>query len=88
MLRQLLTLLAIFTGLAAVCEPAQARTPGIEQVRLQADTQLIVSCVIRAGSGSHQLSRAGKAASAQPQKPRCMPVIVPRVMLGADRAHE
>ncbi|AKH41755.1 hypothetical protein FHS61_002246 [Altererythrobacter atlanticus] len=87
MLRQLLTVFAMLTGLAALAEPAQARIVDVENVGLT--QQQDRDCAMQ----SHAVifSAAWGVQQADPPRicPRPKPVImVPPLMLQVDRAHE
>jgi len=88
MLRKLLALLVLVSGLAAVNQPAQAMALKIDSVQ-----------TIEAGFActTHQTQRSNPASirherdEAQPKqcpKPPRIVLVVPTVMLQADRAHE
>ncbi len=93
MLRQLLTVLAILTGLAAAGAPAQAgQVNGVAgvrgSVRLVATAELSVKCTLpSAGPALTPPAPRRDGAKAACPRPR-PPVILPPVMLGADRALE
>jgi hypothetical protein len=89
MLRQLLTILAIVTGLAATGAPAQAaQVSDVASVRLVATAELSAKCAMPS-SGPALIPTAPKrdADKAPCPKPR-PPIVLPPVMLGADRALE
>jgi hypothetical protein len=87
MLRQLLTLLAVFTGLTATVAPVQALDMGVRAVQVADQAGLVAIA-------------ADQSVAVQPAAPRRVdrretvrprPVILiqtPTVMLQADRAHE
>ena len=88
MLRKLLALLVLVTGLAAVNQPAQAMVLTIDSVQ-----------AVEAGYActAHQVQRSNPASirherdEAQPKqcpKPPRIVLVVPTVMLQADRARE
>ena len=85
MLRQLLTLLAVFAGLTAAVEPVRALEAGVETVRL---ADVATPCGVKAPVVPLQLDQGIEAREARP----CVrkPVVIPAftVMLRADRAHE
>jgi hypothetical protein len=89
MLRQLLTILAIFTGLAAAGAPAQAaQVNDVAAVRLVATAELSAKCTMPS-SGPAFLPSAPAKDGEKPPCPRPRPpIILPPVMLGADRALE
>lgn len=88
MLRQLLTLLALISGLAATGAPAQAPVAGVESVRLVAAVELASKCATPS-SGVALAPRPETTERAKSPCPKPRPTIVlPPVMLGVDRAHE
>jgi hypothetical protein len=88
MLRQLLTLLALITGLAATGAPAQAHVPDVQHVRLVAAAEFASKCTTAVSGLALRPApeMVGQAKSPCP-KPR-PPIVLPPVMLGVDRAHE
>ena len=90
MLRKLIAILLLVTGLAAVGTPAQARVFDVESVRT---IDAGYACSAQAGTRSAQLVGVlrNDRAEAQPKscpRPPKIVVIVPTVMLQADRARE
>ena len=90
MLRKLIALLLLVTGLAAVGTPAQARVFDVESVRT---IDAGYSCSAQPGSRNAQLINVlrNDRDEAQPKscpRPPKIVVIVPTVMLQADRARE
>jgi hypothetical protein len=87
MLRQLLTILAVFTGLTAAVAPVQALDISVraEQMAEQAG-----AVSVQAGQPVRRGVVWGPVPSArQPSRPRpVLPVQTPAVMLKADRARE
>ena len=89
MLRQLLTLLAVFTGLAAACEPARVDAPGVEQVRFEPGAQAAAASAIATRIFRSELARIdGLAGAGTRWRQFRQPLPVPTVILGADRARE
>ena len=89
MLRKLLALLFLVTGLAALAQPAQTRVFDVESVRTTADTGS--ACAVQPGARSAQLTVRRERDDAQPKmcpRPPKIVLIVPTVMLQADRARE
>lgn len=90
MLRKLLALLVLVTGLAAVGTPAQARVFDVESVRT---IDAGYACTTQAGVRSARLvgvlrkDRDEAQPKACPRPPKVV-LIVPTVMLQADRARE
>ncbi|MEO0062731.1 MAG: hypothetical protein RLZZ08_1291 [Pseudomonadota bacterium] len=87
MIRQLLALIALITGLAAVAEPAQARFADMETVGQAVATgmackQGIPAAHIPTGRALERLESPRVCAL-----PRIV-IIVPPVMMQVDRAHE
>ena len=89
MLRKLIALLVLVTGLAAVGTPAQARVFDVESVRT---IDAGYACSAQAGAPSAQFAGVRKdrdeaAPKSCPRPPKIV-LIVPAVMLHADRALE
>lgn len=87
MIRQLLALIALITGLAAVAQPVQARIVPVEAV----GQALARDMVCQKGTLSTQLDRQWTTKSPEPPKICPRPqivIIVPPVMLQVDRARE
>ena len=87
MLRKLFALLVLVTGLAAVGQPAQALSLDVQSVRA-ADASY--ACVAPAGA-RQGVSSGKEREEAEPKtcpRPPRIVVIVPTVMLQADRARE
>jgi len=89
MLRKLLTLLAIVTGLAAAGAPAQAHVAEMASVGIVATTEFAAKCSGQASGVAfvtvRSATRDGERAPCPKPKPS---VVMPPVMLGADRALE
>ena len=91
MLRKLIALLVLVTGLAAVGTPAQARVFDVESVR---SIDAGYSCSAQPGSRSAQLVNVLRRMDRDEAQPKSCPrppkivLIVPAVMLQADRALE
>lgn len=89
MLRKLLALLMLVTGLAAAAgTPAQARVFDVESVRT---IDASYACSTQAGVRGVMLVARKDRADAQPRscpRPSKAAVVVPTVMLQVDRAHE
>lgn len=89
MLRKLLALLMLVTGLAAAAgTPAQARVFDVESVRT---IDASYACSTQAGVRGVMLVARKNRADAQPRscpRPSKAAVVVPTVMLQVDRAHE
>jgi hypothetical protein len=91
MLRKLIAILLLVTGLAAVGTPAQARVFDVENVRT---IDAGYSCAAQAGARSAQLVNVLRKLDRDEAQPKSCPrppkivVIVPAVMLQADRARE
>lgn len=87
MIRQILALIALITGLAAVAEPARAHVAGIENVGQMELRDL--GC--QQGDVTAHLVKGWQ--TFRPETPKVCPrpqivIIVPPVMLQVDRAHE
>ena len=89
MLRQLLTILAILTGLVVAGAPAQAaQVNGVATVRLVAKAELATKCTLPSSGPALAPTAPLKDGSKSPcPRPR-PPVVLPPVMLGVDRALE
>lgn len=87
MLRQLLTLLAVISGLTLVAEPARALDADVVSM-VQASAEQ-GDCTVTVGPPL-QLSEAGLAlaSTAKPCKNVAIVVVTPPVQLKADRARE
>lgn len=90
MLRKLIALLVLVTGLAAFGQPAQARIVELDSVGLSslsaspvraAQVHVVVTRFIAKGERGEAPQKGGT-------KPPRVVVVVPTVMLQADRAHE
>lgn len=88
MLRQLLTLLALISGLAATGAPAQTHVTNVQNVRLVAAAELAAKCTTTASTLALKPApeTGGRAKSPCPT-PRPT-IVLPPVILGVDRAHE
>jgi hypothetical protein len=89
MLRKLLAILVLVTGLAAAGTPAQALSLDVESVRV-ADAAGY-TCAVQPGVNNSQLRVTrdrDEAAPKQCPRPPKIVLIVPTVMLHADRARE
>ena len=89
MLRQLLTIFAILTGLAAASAPAQAaQLNDVASVRLVASAEFASKCTLPNSGPALTAPTPQKDVAKTPcPKPR-PPVALPPVMLRADRALE
>lgn len=90
MLRKLIALLVLVTGLAALGQPAQARIVDVDRVGL-ASLDAGMACSAQPGTLTMQLSIRHERDETQPRvcpKPPRIVLIVPTVMLQADRARE
>lgn len=90
MLRKLLTVLAIFTGLAAASAPAQAaQISDVASVRVVATVELAAKCTLpSSGPALHPDAGPLKDGARAPCPRPKPPVVLPPVMLRADRALE
>ena len=89
MLRKLLALLFLVTGLAALGQPAQARIFDVQSVRTSVDAGY--ACVTQPGARATHLATRQDKDEGQPKmcpRPPRIVLIVPTVMLQADRARE
>lgn len=88
MLRQLLTVLAILTGLAAAGAPAQASVNDVASVRQVAAAEVTAQCAVPSSSPAlTPQPPASTAVRTACPKPRPA-LVVPAVVLRADRALE
>ena len=88
MLRQLLTVLAILTGLAAGAPAQAAQANDVASVRLVATAEFTAKCTLpSSGPALAQPAPQRADAKAPCPKPR-PPIVLPPVMLRADRALE
>lgn len=88
MLRKLIALLVLVTGLAAAGTPVQARVFDVENVRT---IDAGYACLAQAGVRNAPLADRKDRDEAQPKscpRPPKIVLIVPAVMLQADRARE
>jgi hypothetical protein len=90
MLRKLLTLFVLLSGLAAAGAPAHARMAALDEVRLEASSSIASPCATarrqsetRFGQGHQRVER-----TAGPCQRATITIRVPAVMLKADRARE
>ena len=89
MLRKLVALLVLVTGLAALGQPAQALNVDVESVSSAFDTSY--ACVGQIGQMADQRASRSQREATQPKpcpKPPRVVLDVPTVMLHADRARE
>lgn len=89
MLRKLLALLVLVTGLATIGQPAQALVVDVQSVRTAADAGY--ACAAQPGqrdaAPTLRRERGGEQPKTCPKPPRIV-LVVPTVMLQADRARE
>lgn len=88
MLRQLLTLLAVLSGLTATVTPAHALETGVQAVELAQDG---ASCIAKAAVHSEDWNEVFTRITDDRQNFCPRPIITistPTVMLRVDRAHE
>jgi hypothetical protein len=88
MLRQLLTVLAILTGLVSAGVPAQASASEVASVRLVATTEVAAKCTIPSAGPAYMPQPPSKDDVQKPCPHPLPPVVLPPVMLKADRALE
>lgn len=89
MLRKLLALLVLVTGLTALGQPAQAVSLDVENVR--AATDYGYACAVQAGPARTERATRSHREDTQPKlcpRPPRVVLVVPTVMLHADRARE
>lgn len=90
MIRKLIALLVLVTGLAAIGQPVEARMVDLDSIGL-ASLDTGPSCSAQPAQRAPQLTKQRERDEAQPKicpKPPKIVVIVPTVMLQADRARE
>jgi hypothetical protein len=88
MLRKLLALLVLVTGLAAAGQPAQAMVLKVDSMQT---VEAGLACTVQVGQRSNRTSIRREHDDVQPKpcpKPPRIVLVVPTVMLQADRAHE
>lgn len=90
MLRQLLTLLALITGLAATAAPAEARLAAQQgvQIQSQAENAAVAMAQRMAPAGGRIAQAATRAAPPTAPAPARQAMPVEAVYIGPDRAHE
>jgi hypothetical protein len=90
MLRKLLTLLAILSGLTAIAAPAQARFSALEGVQVQLASTSSAKCrVQQTAAASMPVSNwARPPVEATPCPGPIVTIVIPTVQLKADRARE
>jgi len=88
MLRKLLALLVLVTGLAAAGQPAQAMVVKVDSAQM---VEVGFACTAQPGQRSDRTSIRRERDDVQPKacpKPPRIVLVVPTVMLQADRARE
>jgi len=89
MLRRLLTLLAIISGLTAMAAPAHARITALAEAQVQIASESAGQCRI---AKAERLSADKQRALRESEPPRCklrtITIVIPTVQLSADRARE
>jgi len=88
MLRKLLTLLAICAGLTAVAEPARAAVIAVESVHVLDQGAPVFAPGQAASLAPRSLSPTHATDKGKPCPKPTVVVVVPTVMLQADRARE
>ena len=89
MLRKLLTLFALLTGLAAIGAPATARAMDLPGVGLVASAELTAKCAQTPGKRGDDRKRPAEGGKeTKPCRKALSIVYFPPVMLKVDRAHE
>ena len=90
MLRKLLTLFALLSGLAAIGAPATARAMDLTGVGMVASAELGARCAQAPGKREDDRKRPAEGGTEKKPCPKPSPSIVyfPPVMLQADRARE
>jgi hypothetical protein len=90
MLRKLLTLFAIFTGLAAFAAPAEARFAAVDGVRVELAGAATAQCnAVQLAASERPIDVLAHSRADRTRTPhRVMRVYIPTVQIGADRARE
>ncbi len=90
MLKRMLTLFAILTGLAAVAAPVQARVSMIEDIGVHAAGESAAQCQNQRSAVQSRPVTAlpSRKSQASPCRPVVVTILIPTVMLKADRARE
>lgn len=90
MLRRILAIFAIVTGLAAVGTPAQARMIAVMSQSVvegaQAPAQTATTACEIAAPRAHLRGRTVPQSNCRPRKP--VVIVIPTIQLGSDRARE
>lgn len=90
MIKRILALIAILTGLTAVAAPVHARIASVEAVGIQASRDSATKCadkrlVMASPGGMAFAARKGASVTCPPP---VITIVIPTVMLQADRARE
>lgn len=90
MIKRILALIAILTGLTAVAAPVHARIASVEAVGVQAARDSVTKCadkrlVMAAPQAMGLAARKGTSVACPPP---VITIVIPTVMLQADRARE
>ncbi len=89
MLRRLLTLLAIISGLTAMATPAYARVSGLEETQVQLSSESVAQCRIATSERMEAVRERARGGSGVARcKIRTITIVIPTVQLSADRARE
>lgn len=89
MLRKLLTLVAIITGLTAMAAPAHARVSGLEEAQVQLASEGMAQCrIVGAERMEAVKDRARREGGVARCKVKTITIVIPTVQLSADRARE
>jgi len=91
MMRQLLTFLAILTGLTAFGAPVQARVSAMDEVRVQVARDGAAACSpVQAKACAMRASIPARFSGGEVSRlrPQQAIIVAPAVVLQADRAHE
>lgn len=88
MLKRILTLFAILTGLAAVAAPAEARFVALEDIGVHASGESAPKCADKRVAQAAPLARyvERKAQAPAACRPPVITIVIPTVMLGSDRS--
>ena len=88
MLRKLLTLIAIITGLTAMAAPAYARVSALEEAQVQLSSEAATQCRVAISERAEEVrDRARRNSDVVRCKIKTITIVIPTVQF-ADRARE
>jgi hypothetical protein len=89
MLRKLLTLIAIISGLTAMAAPAYAGVNSVEESQVQLSSEAVAQCRIATSERMEAVKeRARRDSGATRCKIKTITIVIPTVQLAADRSRE